>query len=410
MDSDAIIGAVTGVTKKWTKQRKAEERSKSAEANRRVRMTVRYRETIKDVAYDCMEEAYLKASGGGRLPASARQIMYKARPTIQDVTGQKLSDQYFCQTLLPDYMADFGVNWDVVFDDRGHFQEPHTDCVVGLGTLGVRKYLAGVKHPSFTELKVATPKFDTQGPAGRFGAIMFIEKEGFMPLFEEVRLAERYDLAIMSTKGVSNTAARKLVDDICGRHDIPLLVLHDFDKAGFSILGTLERSTRRYTFHHDLNVIDLGLRLADVQELGLDSESAYDRGSTWSRRENLRTNGATDEEIEFLLSERVELNALASDDLIEWIESKLQEHGVAKVMPDDDFLETAFRHSVSAAYAVEQAEELLNKAEQKGAEAVVPADLRDQVAKLIEDDEALSWDEAVKEIAEGQIEVDEDGQ
>ena len=60
MDSDAIISAVTGVTKTWTKQRKAEERSRAAEANRRSRMTLRYRDTIKDVAYRCMEEAYLE--------------------------------------------------------------------------------------------------------------------------------------------------------------------------------------------------------------------------------------------------------------------------------------------------------------------------------------------------------------
>ncbi len=31
MDKDAIIGAVTGVTKKWAKQRKAEERHARAE-------------------------------------------------------------------------------------------------------------------------------------------------------------------------------------------------------------------------------------------------------------------------------------------------------------------------------------------------------------------------------------------
>jgi hypothetical protein len=30
---------------------------------------------------------------------------------------------------------------------------------------------------------------------------MFVEKEGFEPLWQNVDLAERYDLAIMSTKG-----------------------------------------------------------------------------------------------------------------------------------------------------------------------------------------------------------------
>ena len=60
-----------------------------------------------------------------------------------------------------------------------------------------------------------------------------------MPLFEAVKLGERYDLAIMSTKGMSVTASRRLVEELCGQHGIPLLLLHDFDKSGFSIAGTL---------------------------------------------------------------------------------------------------------------------------------------------------------------------------
>src|SRR4029450_127650 len=94
-------------------------------------------------------------------------------------------------------------------------------------------------------------------------------------VFEAVQLAERYDLAIMSTKGMSVTAARELVEQLCAVHSVPLLVLHDFDKAGFSIAGTLRRSTRRYRCGHGhaASVIDLGLRLEDVD--GLETEGVY---------------------------------------------------------------------------------------------------------------------------------------
>ena len=51
---------------------------------------------------------------------------------------------------------------------------------------------------------------------------------------------------------------------------------------------------------------------------------------------NLRRNGATEEEIEFLIHHRVELNAFTSDELIEWIEEKLAEHGVKKVVPEEE--------------------------------------------------------------------------
>src|SRR5205814_217436 len=103
--------------------------------------------------------------------------------------------------------------WDVVFDARGHFTEPHTELIVPLGTLDVRDYLEGRgRDQVFTGVPEIEVLFPTHGPRHRFGAILFIEKEGFMPLFKAVKLAERFDIAIMSTKGMSVTASRLLVD------------------------------------------------------------------------------------------------------------------------------------------------------------------------------------------------------
>jgi len=398
MKSDAIIGAVRGVTKKWAKQRKSEERRASAEANRRQAMTYS-RITIKDVAWKHMKEAYMKASAGGRLPANARQIYYQARPLVQDETGERLQDQYFVQNLLPAYIATFGVDWDVAYDERGHFEEPHTEKTVGLGTLAVRSYLSKAHEPSFTSIGISMAEVNTSGPTGCFGAVLFIEKEGFDALFREAKLAERYDLAIMSTKGLSNIASRHLIDEICGGHNIPLFVLHDFDKAGFSILETLQQSTERYRFRHRPQVIDLGLRLDDVQTLDLEAEESFDRGSERSRRRNLRKNGATEEEIEFLLRERVELNALPSDTLIEWIEAKLDDHGIKKVIPDQKLLDDAYRHSLATTYAEDRCEDVIQEARTHGNEAEVPDDLVDQVAKLLEKSPHQSWHEAIRSIA-----------
>jgi len=85
--------SVLSVTKNWAKQRKAEERHASAAANRRARLISSYRETIKDVAFEVMEKAYLAASTNDTLPATARQVMYAARPEIQERTDRKLDDQ-----------------------------------------------------------------------------------------------------------------------------------------------------------------------------------------------------------------------------------------------------------------------------------------------------------------------------
>jgi hypothetical protein len=140
----------------------------------------------------------------------------------------------------------------VVYDDRGHFMEPHTKRVIGLGTLNVRTYLSRVEQSQLEEADFDPAAVKTYGPDGSFGAVLYMEKEGFLPLFKRVKLAQRYDIAVMSSKGMSVTAARELVDKICG--SVPLLVLHDFDSAGIII-----KDTRRYSYTSPPNVIDLGL-------------------------------------------------------------------------------------------------------------------------------------------------------
>jgi hypothetical protein len=390
--ADDIIGGLRAVTQQWAKQRKAEERQSSARAYRADRLLRSYRETIKDVAWEIMEKAYLSASSNDTLPATARQVMYAARPVIQDRTGRKLDDQYFTQTLLPDYIEEHGVNWDVVFDDRGHFREPHTGHSIGLGTLKVRQYHSELDEIAFKEPSFEPAKVVTHGPDGCFGAVLFVEKEGFMPLFEAVNLAERFDIALMSTKGLSVTAARHLIDETCGGCGIPLLALHDFDKSGFSIVGTLRRNTRRYEFMNYVEVIDLGLRMEDIS--GLQSERAFDKGNSGRRRWNLRENGATEAEINYLLDERVELNAMTSDQLIAFVERKLRQHGIKKVIPEKEQLADAYKLFVRSARIEKIITAELEKDFDKNVE--VPDDLEKQVRAYLQEHAEERWDSAFR--------------
>jgi DNA topoisomerase VI subunit A len=229
----------------------------------------------------------------------------------------------------------------VVYDARGHFEEPHTNRRIGCGTIEVGNYLHATKDPEVVAAEFSDANVDIIGPSGNISGVLFCEKEGFGPLFKAVNLANRYDLTIISTKGVSVTAARKLIDEICGGHGVPLFVLHDFDLAGFLILGTLQRDTRRYQFSHAVEVIDLGLRLEDIA--GLEREpAAATKISTSLLRTQLADNGATNAETTILLAERVELNAMPSDALIAMTERKLKAYGLQKVVPDNDLLGEAF--------------------------------------------------------------------
>ena len=209
-DADDIRKLITSGTKKWTKQKKAEERNRGARRMRSFRMRLQKELSLKDAAAAVMEKAYMKASANGTLPANARQVMYAARGEIQVMTGKPLDDQYFTQTLLPNYIKENRLSWDIVFDDRGHFIEPHTNLSFGLGTINVRNYLAAISGqptPQFIGATIADAVIATLGPPGSFGALLFIEKEGFDSLLKTTKLAQRYDIATMSSKGMSVTAA-----------------------------------------------------------------------------------------------------------------------------------------------------------------------------------------------------------
>ena len=411
MKADSIIKSVNAVTRKWTKQRKAEERRASARTRRSYVWSAPPRVTLIDAAEQVMEEAYNKASSNGKYPALARQIMYAARGKILELVDdvQKLDSNYFTQTLLPGYMKRHPKTaaWDVAYDPRGHFHEPHTEKTVALGTLDVRKYLADVRSHAVGDVanfEFKNSDYPTCGPQHRFNAIVFIEKEGFMPLFQQVQLAERYDIGIMSTKGMSVTAARQMVDTLCRESDgVPLLVLRDFDKAGFSIVHTLQHSSERYRFRSRVQVIDLGLRLADAEAWNLESEEVYYHNSCPAQL--LRRRGATDEEIEFLCphrgrrGHRVELNAFTSEQLIEWIESKLHEHGITKVIPDGKTLEAAYRWATEIEYVNARLEKIAQAAAEEAEKVEIPKTLERIIRKRLKDDSATPWDRIVSEIA-----------
>jgi hypothetical protein len=358
--------------------------------------------SIKDAAWQVMAAAYFAASSGKTLPANARQIMYAARPDILRLTGKdKLNDQYFTQTLLPDYIETHPketADWDVVFDDRGTFIEPHTGRVVPLGTLAVREYL-GLRQPTKkAALLDAGSLAATVGPKHRFRNVLFIEKEGFTALLDHAQIAELFDLGIMSTKGMSVTAARRLIDGLFRAGVERIFVLHDFDYSGFSIFGTLGQSNRRYRFRNPVEIVDLGLRLTDIQTMGLEFER-YDPGGDWAKRaETLERHGATDAEIARLQSERVELNAMTSDQFVRFVTGKLTAHGVTKLVPDTGTIERHARQVLERALLNRRLRALQPKIKSAAGGVPLPADLRPQVEALLRRDLTLPWDVAVARI------------
>jgi DNA topoisomerase VI subunit B len=405
--SAALETVVKSVTKEWRTEKLRQDRvSRSTLASMRERRPKAT--TQKAAAYHCMEAAYLKASDGGRLPVTARMVMYAARPLVLAAIGKCWKNSStFTQEYLPDYMKIHGCDtWKVGWDARGHFAEPHDGKLIGLGTAEVRTYLsscaasAGLIDPS----SLVPTRYPTAGPENRYRFALFIEKEGFNALLGAGEIAERFDIAIMSTKGMSVTAARTLVEDLSQR-GVTTLVLHDFDESGFSILHTLRTDTRRYQFKDRPNVVDLGLRLADIEAMGLDSEPVEYKNKC-DPRLKMRKAGATEEECAFLVrrhysdgtwdGERVELNAMTAPQFIEWLEGKLVAHGVAKVVPDASILADAYRRAWTMEMIRESVAGVLAAVKRTG-DASVP----DELAAVVTDriaGTATSWDDAVADL------------
>jgi hypothetical protein len=401
----SLANLILKATAKWKKQRTAEIRDRSAMLRRREALRPRYRPlTLKDAAARVMEQAYLKASANGTLPANARQIYYAARGPILKATGREsLDSNYFTQTLLMDFVErHFGTSgWNIVFDDRGHFAEPHTRHAFGVGTLNVRAYVRSIAAPEVSEARLTSASITTSGPEGRYGGVLFVEKEGFMPLMEAAKIGERFDLAVTSSKGMSVTAARELIDHVCGKLGLPLYLLHDFDIAGFSIAKTLTASSRRYWFRHRVEkIVDLGLRLADVEANGLESEPFAQDKNRNAVRHRLAINGATEAEIAFLLDgERVELNAMASDQLVAFVERKLTAAGARKVVPAKALLADAY-DAFRREKKVEEAVEAALKRLKGGPKIETPPDIEARVNQYLAEHPAETWDDAVRQIAE----------
>lgn len=406
--STAMAKGVLAITKHWKAMKRQTERDERVSARQREEYLKGQQPTVlsvKEAAYQVMASAYLEASAQGTLPANARQVMYAVRPKVLALTEGKCWTQssYFTQKLLPDFMTaypDLTASWDVVFDDRGHLIEPHTDTRIGLGTLAVRRYLQNWHTEVSSALGdfTVTHEVETIGPGNRYRFALFIEKEGFDALLEAAQMANRYDVAIFSTKGQSVTAARALIEAL-SKKDVTILVVHDFDKSGIEILHTLYSNTRRYTYRTPPQVIDLGFRLSDVQ--GLERERVEYKGAKKSPAIHLRTCGATEAECAFLVrresgqwvGDRVELNAMRSDQFISWLEGKFAEVGVEKVVPDAETLACAYRLALRKSTLQDAIDAALTEIDQ-APDAPVPDDLAEQIHAKITGT-AMAWDDAI---------------
>ena len=393
---NAIVAATKSVTKSWKQAKRKADHEDRVSQRDIERMCSNSRVTIREAAFDVMEDAYNKASSNGKYYANARQIMYAARPVIlAEINEARFNDVYFTQTLLKDYLEKYSPDWKVVWDPRGNLVEPHTAHKVPLGGLAVRQYLDNWHGDIEQEAPAMTSRISTQGPQNRFSSVLFIEKEGFAEILSHAGIGARYDMAVMSTKGIPVKAACDLIRQMHSQ-DVQTFILRDFDLAGFKIVKTLQTGTR---LSSGSPAIDLGLRLGDIEDL--EAEPV-----TYRQNRNpvhyLRDCGASPEETELLVQsgwsggwygQRVEINAMTSEQLIEWLEVKFAEHGLKKLVPDLETLNQAYRRAVFRHELQAEIEHLEGELQEKKLKP--PNKLSARVKAMLKEDAQLSWDDAI---------------
>jgi hypothetical protein len=315
----AALDGATRTLRREAEQRRKDAR-KAARAERHARDKARRDErqnqwSIKDAVYEVLLEAKVAA---GEVVA-ARTLFYKVRPLVQQYTDAELDYRYFSQTLLPEYERTVAPLQGLYYEARGELHHPHDGVVIPLGTREVEAYVP---------------------PSWQFDKILYIEKTGLAAQLAPYRLGQRYDMAIIYGKGYAVKACR----DLLARTDIremKIFVLHDADLDGYNIARTLGEATRRMP-HHSVDVIDLGLTAPQAVEYELETEK-------FTRRKELPVELELEEDaLEWFTGEpihagygkrhyecrRCELNAFSSDQLAEFIETGLQQHGATtKLVP-----------------------------------------------------------------------------
>lgn len=252
-----------------------------------------------------------KISRGGKIRYTLRQLFYNVRPHIMTELNLQPDYNYFCSivtTVEDETGADLP---GILRDDRGVFIHPFDGQEIPLGTAAVENYRL---------------------PEYQFSKVLYIEKRGLFQLLKDEQIPQRYDLALMSTAGFANRAARDLID-LIGEAGEPVqfFCIHDADASGTLIYDKLVNETKARGAR-SVEVIDLGLHPREAVAMGLQVETFKSKGR--------RAVGADYLDFEYWFqSNRVELDAMPPDVFIRWICGKLDDYHAGKLIPPADYLQ-----------------------------------------------------------------------
>ena len=279
---------------------------------KRAAPKTKIRRSQKEAILANLADGIEKNSDGGRIPFPCRNLYYSIRTPVLNELGGKLDYGYF-QAVLTEYENENGYIKGLNRDPRGTLYHPHTGESISVGTQSVERY----DRPKWT-----------------FENLLFIEKEGFFEALKAAKWPERYDCALLTSKGFSTRAVRDLIDMLAADTDEPLRVfcIHDSDAEGSMIFQTLQEATRARE-RRKIEIINLGLEPWEAVQMGLQVEEREKTKKEIPVGDYIKNRIDGNDWAAWLQRNRFELNAMTMPQFISWLNAKMAEHGVRKVLP-----------------------------------------------------------------------------
>jgi hypothetical protein len=258
---------------------------------------------------------------------------------------------------------------------------------------------------------------DYERPIYTFNKLVVIEKEGFTEALKALRWPEQHDCAIISAEGFTTRAIKDLVDKLA-EHDEPVTVFcaHDADAAGPMIYQTFQEATKARGARK-IKIINLGLEPWEAIEMGLEVETLKqgERRRPVADYVRERDDTAPDDTDwdDWLQTHRIELNAMTTPQLIEWLNRKLAPYE-GKLVPPDDVLVGELDERIESKLRDAVTERILREAgfEDQVADAIAAirkpsaATLANGIKKLFEREPEREWRDHIETVAEKLVEED----
>ena len=375
-DLSAFHNLVIGVIEKAAKR-----------ARRNMPRALAASETVsqKAVILNCLDEAIDKVSGGGEYRYNQRQLFYVVRPYILDALGVEPSWGNFTG-IITDYEDEHDDIPGMYRDPRGTLYQPHTGEVISIGTLAVEEY---------------------SRPAWTFNKVLYIEKEGFFEALKSAKWPERHDCALLTSKGFSTRAVRDLLD-LLADDDEPVTVfcIHDADASGTMIYQTLQEETKARP-RRRVEIINLGLEPWEALDMELEVEPVKDRDRRAPVADYILARAGGEAIAEWLQGNRVELNAMTTPQLLEWLDDKMAEHDGEKVVPPadviveemDERLTDRLRKKITARILEDAGIDDQVKEARRAITIPTGEDLEEETGEWLVDNPEKHWRDYVEEVA-----------